>query len=166
MKVTELLYLIENLRYILLSEHMYFPALSPFLSNWVTYQDSILIWLSGASKKPTCRRLVLKFALATTNTHKQSTVTFEVFVLWLHNQHYYTRGVIGIKMTYRDFPYYEGIRAKTHHEHKLHENKHENHTNLLHTFRKRSITWSQFVISVRSKLWLIHYSMRAQPYTV
>jgi len=30
--------------------------------------------------------------------HKQSTVTFEVFVLWLHNQHYYTCGVIGIKI--------------------------------------------------------------------
>ena len=36
MKVTELYYLIENLRYILLSEHMYFPAISPFLSDWVT----------------------------------------------------------------------------------------------------------------------------------
>jgi len=28
--------------------------------------------------------------LATTNTRKQSAVTFEVFVLWLRNQHYYT----------------------------------------------------------------------------
>jgi len=37
MKVTELYYLIENLRYILLSEHIYFPAISPFLSDWVTY---------------------------------------------------------------------------------------------------------------------------------
>ena len=37
MKVTELYYLTENLRYILLSEHMYFPAISPFLSDWVTY---------------------------------------------------------------------------------------------------------------------------------
>ena len=37
MKVTELYYLIENLRYILLSEHMYFPAISPFLSDRVTY---------------------------------------------------------------------------------------------------------------------------------
>ena len=36
MKVTELYCLIENLRYILLSEHMYFPAISPFLSDWVT----------------------------------------------------------------------------------------------------------------------------------
>jgi len=32
-----LYYLTENLRYILLSEHMYFPAISPFLSDWVTY---------------------------------------------------------------------------------------------------------------------------------
>jgi len=32
-------------------------------------------------------------------THKQSTVTFKVFVLWLHNQHYYTRDVIGICRT-------------------------------------------------------------------
>ena len=37
MKVTELYYLIENLRYILLSKHMYFPAISPFLSDQVTY---------------------------------------------------------------------------------------------------------------------------------
>jgi len=50
--------------------------------------------------------LSLKSALAnisaTTNVHKQSAVTFEVFVLWLHNEHYYTCDVIGIKMTYRD----------------------------------------------------------------
>jgi len=69
---------------------------------------------------------------ATTNTHKQSVVTIEVFVLWLHNKHYYTCDVIGIKMTYS---YYKGIRAKTRHEHKLHENKHKNHANSLHTFR-------------------------------
>jgi len=60
--------------------------------------------------------LTLKSALAdisaTTNTHKQSIVNFEVFVLWLHNQCYYTRDVIGIKMTYRDLPYYEGISPK------------------------------------------------------
>jgi len=31
-------------------------------------------------------------------------------------------------MTYRDLPYYEGIRAKTCRENKLHENKHKNHT--------------------------------------
>ena len=37
MKVTDLYYLVENLRYILSSEHMYFPAISPFLSDWVTY---------------------------------------------------------------------------------------------------------------------------------
>jgi len=60
--------------------------------------------------------LTLKSSLAdisaTTNSHKQSTVTFEVFVLWLCNQCYYTRDVIGIKMTYRDLSYYEGIRPK------------------------------------------------------
>jgi len=27
-------------------------------------------------------------------------------------------------MTYRDLPYYKGIRAKTRREYKLHENKH------------------------------------------
>jgi len=32
------------------------------------------------------------------NTHKQSTVTLKVFVLWLRSQHYYTRDVIWIKM--------------------------------------------------------------------
>jgi len=37
---------------------------------------------------------------AATNTHAQSTVTFKVLVLWLHNQHYYTFCVIGIKMTF------------------------------------------------------------------
>jgi len=60
--------------------------------------------------------LTLKSALAdisvATNTRKQSAVTFEVFVLWLRNQCYYTRDVIGIKMTYRDLPYYEGISLK------------------------------------------------------
>jgi len=74
------------------------------------------------------------------------TLTFKVFVLWLCNQHYYT---------YRDLPYYEDIRAKTHRECILYENKHENHTNYLHTFRKWSITWSYFVLSGRTKCWLI-----------
>jgi len=36
--------------------------------------------------------------LAAMHTHKQSTVTFKVFVLWLHNQHYNNCGVIGIKI--------------------------------------------------------------------
>jgi len=34
-------------------------------------------------------------------------------------------------MTYRDLPYYEGIRAKTHRENKLYENKHKNNANPL-----------------------------------
>jgi len=55
------------------------------------------------------------------HTCEQSTVTFEVFVIRLCNQRYYACDVIGIKMTYRDLPYYEGIRAKTHCEYKLHE---------------------------------------------
>jgi len=54
---------------------------------------------------------------------RQSAV--QIFVLW---QHYCTRDVIGIKMTCRDLPYYEGMRAKT-----RHENKCKNHVNLLHT---------------------------------
>jgi len=62
-------------------------------------------------------------------------------------------------MKYRDLPYYEGIRAKTPHEYKLHENKHENHTNHVHTFRRWSITWSQFVLTDHTKHWLIHHSM-------
>jgi len=61
-----------------------------------------------------------------------------------------------IKMTYRDLPYYEGIRAKACREYKLHKNKHENS---LHTFRKWSITWSQFVVSTHSRRWLIRHSM-------
>jgi len=36
-------------------------------------------------------------------------------------------------MTYKDLPNYEGIRAKIRHEYKLHENKHKNHANSLHT---------------------------------
>jgi len=36
-------------------------------------------------------------------------------------------------MTYRDLPYYKGIRAKTRREYKLHKNKHKNHANSLHT---------------------------------
>jgi len=43
--------------------------------------------------------LTLKTELAdistATNTRKQSAETFEVFVLWLCNQRYYTRDVIG-----------------------------------------------------------------------
>jgi len=103
---------------------------------------------------------VLKLQILATNTRKQSAVTFKVFVLWLPNQHYYTCDSIGIKMTYRDLRYYEDIRAKTRRECKLHENKHENHANHLHTFRKWSTTWSQFVLwSTCSKHWLIHHSM-------
>jgi len=34
---------------------------------------------------------------AATNAHKQNAVTFEVFVLWLCNQHYYARDVMGLK---------------------------------------------------------------------
>jgi len=89
-----------------------------------------------------------------TNTRKQSA---EVFVLWLHNQRYYTHDVIGIKMMYRDLPHYEGIRAKTHREYKLHENKHENHA--IHNCRKWFITWSQFVLFTHSNQWLICHSM-------
>jgi len=58
-----------------------------------------------------------------------------------------------------DLPYYKNIRAKTCREYKLHENKHKNHTNHLHTLRKCSITWLQFVLSTRSKCWLICHSM-------
>jgi len=61
-------------------------------------------------------RLTLKSTLAdilgATNTSKQNAVIFEVFVLWLRNQRYYTRDVIGIKMTYRNLSYYEGISPK------------------------------------------------------
>jgi len=67
------------------------------------------------SRNNFCKNIVypLKSALAaTTNTRKQSIVTFEVFVLWLCNQCYYTHDVIGIKMMHRDLPYYEGIRPK------------------------------------------------------
>jgi len=32
------------LRYILLSEHMYFPAISPFLSDWVTYIVDVSVY--------------------------------------------------------------------------------------------------------------------------
>jgi len=107
--------------------------------------------------------LTLKTALADIsaikNTRKQSAITFEVFVLWLCNQCYYTHDVIGIKMTYGDLPYYKGIRAKACREYRLHENNHKKHTNHLHTFRKWSITWSQFIICTCSKLWLIRHSM-------
>jgi len=79
-----------------------------------------------------------------------------MFVLWLRNQRYYIHDVIGIKMMYRDLPYYEGISAKTCREYKL---KHKNHANSIHTFRKWSITWSQFVLSGCSKHWPILHSM-------
>jgi len=35
-------------------------------------------------------------------------------------------------MAYWDLPYYEGMRAKTCREYKLHENKHENYANPFH----------------------------------
>jgi len=35
-----------------------------------------------------------------------------VFVLWLHNQCYYTRDVIEIEITHRDLPYYKDIKPK------------------------------------------------------
>jgi len=82
-----------------------------------------------------------------------------VFVLWLCNQYYYTHDVIWIKITCRDLPYYEDIRTNTYHEYKLHKTKHKNHSNALHTFTKWSKTSSRFVISSRSKLWLICHSM-------
>jgi len=62
-------------------------------------------------------------------------------------------------MMHRDLPYYEGIRAKTRCEYKLDENKHKNHANYLHTFRKWSIAWSQYVVSIPNKRWLILHSM-------
>jgi len=58
------------------------------------------------------RKFALADILAATHTRKQSTVTFEVFVLQLRNQCYYTHDVIGIKMIHRDLPYYEGISPK------------------------------------------------------
>jgi len=80
------------------------------------YIFSIVIIRALKSSFLDCAGLTLKTALAnisaTTNTHKQSAVTLEVFVLWLLNQRYYIRDVIGIKMMYRDLPYYEGIRPK------------------------------------------------------
>jgi len=47
---------------------------------------------------------------------------------------HYTHDVIGIKMMHRDLSYYKGIRSKT--RRVLHEYKHKNHANQLHTFRK------------------------------
>jgi len=83
-----------------------------------------------------CRPLktTLAHISASTNACKQSAVTFEVLVLWLCNQHYYTRDVIG---TYRDLPNYEVIRVETCCEYKLHKNKHKNHANSI-AFRKWS----------------------------
>jgi len=89
-----------------------------------------------------------------------------MIVLWLCNEHYYTHDLIGIKMTmtYRDLPYYEGIRVKTRHQYKLHENKHKNHANPLHTFRKWSITWSH-IWSYKVHIGWFAIQWRVQPYT-
>jgi len=59
------------------------------------------------------------------------------------------------KMTYKGFTLIQRYPCC---EYKLHENKHKNHANSLHTFRKWSITWSQFVLSGRLKHWLICHS--------
>jgi len=87
----------------------------------------------------------------------------KVFVLWLRIQHHYTCDAIGIKMTYRNLPYHEGIRTKTRCKYKLHENKHKNNANPLHTFRKLSITWSYPV--VLNVGWFA-IQWHVQPYTI
>jgi len=84
-----------------------------------------------------------------------------VFVLWLRNQHYDTRDVIEIRMTYRDLPYYEGIRTKTHREYKLHKIG----TKIMHTLvplEKQSITWFQFIVLNVSQFAI---QWHVQPYT-
>ena len=50
---------------------------------------------------------------------KQRAVIFEVFILWLHNQHQFTHDVIRIKVIPRDLPYNESMRTKTHRGNKL-----------------------------------------------
>jgi len=49
-------------------------------------------------------KTALTGVLAATNTRKQSTITFEVFVVWLRNQHYYICDVIGIKWRIGIYP--------------------------------------------------------------
>jgi len=104
--------------------------------------------------------LTLKTALANisapTNTRKQSAETFEMFVLWLRNQHYFTCDVIGIKMTHRDLPYYEAIRPKQ----VMNINFTKTSTKMMQTvYIPLSITWSQVIVSGSSKHWLIRHSM-------
>jgi len=48
---------------------------------------------------PLTLKTVLANISAATNTGKQSAITFEVFVLWLRNQRYYTCDAIGIHPT-------------------------------------------------------------------
>ena len=50
---------------------------------------------------------------------KQRAVIFEVFILWLRNQHQFSHDIIRIKMIPRDLPYNESRRTKTHHGNKL-----------------------------------------------
>jgi len=56
---------------------------------------------------------------------------------------------------HRDLSYYGGIRAKTCHEYKLHENKYENHANSSHIFSKRSPKDQLFVAIT----WKLNYRM-------
>jgi len=44
-------------------------------------------------------------------------------------------------------------------KHVIKENKHENHTNPLHTFRKCFIIWSHFIIFAQNQCWLFCHSM-------
>jgi len=117
-----------------------------FRDNWTTTSFTYVL-------------LTLKSTLvnisATKNTRKQSTVTFKLFVLWLHNQCYYTHDAIGIKITHGDLPYYEGIRDKTRHEYKLHKKARKS----CKTFRKCSITWHVLIIGWFTIQWC------AQQYT-
>jgi len=82
-----------------------------------------------------------------------------MFVLWLRNQRYYACDIIGIKMTHRIYPTTKLPRPKHSVNINFTKNKHKNHANSLHTFRKWPIAWSQFVLSRRSKHCLIRHSM-------
>jgi len=104
------------------------------LWSFLNYKLPELDWLDPSKHFSNTNGLNLKSALAdilaAMLTCKQSAVAFKVIVLWLCNQHLYTRDVIGIKMTNRDLLYYEGVKAKTCREYKFHKNKHKNHANL------------------------------------
>jgi len=77
-----------------------------------------------------------------------------VFILWLRNQHYCTHDVIWIYPTMKVWEPKHAVKINF-----MKISTKIMHTLYIHTFRKCSITWSQFVWFIPNQRWLICHSM-------